>query len=187
MRYIDNSMRVILQPCCQYSAHPQVYAVSNVVPDIYTVNTVPHIQASIFNWTYLHWYWRYDDNSMGLILQPWCQIQRISSSLRYPNRGPGHIQCNYSTAYSVFNIQLHLPALLLDIRRHLDARYTANLAPNTAPAIHFTLCELVVPHIYNVVTAPHIQPSIFSRKYLRCNWRYLDYTLLVKLQSWCPI
>jgi hypothetical protein len=156
---------------------------------------------------------------MCVILQTWCQIQRTSSSLRHLNCGPGHIQCNYSStysgfniqqnvaplllqiypqlnerytaniepnithipqftlcelcgpghircnyssAYSAFNIQLKLPALLLDICWDLDVRYTANLVPNAALVIQFTLCELVVPHRCNVITAPHIQASIFN-------------------------
>jgi hypothetical protein len=32
----------------QYSAHPPVYAMRSVVPDIYSVFTDPHIQATIF-------------------------------------------------------------------------------------------------------------------------------------------
>jgi hypothetical protein len=63
--------------CCihvaKHSAHPPVYAIWTVVPDIYNVYTVPHILASIFKWTYLRCYWRYVDNSMCVILQTWCQ------------------------------------------------------------------------------------------------------------------
>jgi hypothetical protein len=124
---------------------------------------------------------------MHVVLQTWCQIQRTWSSVRYLNCGPGHIQCNYSSTYSGFNIQLIPPALLLDICRDLDARYTANLVPNTALVIQFTLCDLVVPHRYNVITAPHIQASIFNRRYLRCNWRYHDNSILLILQTWSQI
>jgi hypothetical protein len=53
----------------KYSAHPPVYAMWTVVPDIYNVFTAPNIQASIFNWTYLRWYWWYLDISMSVILQ----------------------------------------------------------------------------------------------------------------------
>jgi hypothetical protein len=89
-----------------YSTHPLVYAMWTMVPAIYNAITVPHIQASIFNWTYQRWYWKYLDNSMIVILQSWCQIQRTSSSLCYVNCGPGHIQSIFSTAYLGFNIQL---------------------------------------------------------------------------------
>jgi hypothetical protein len=58
------------------------------------------------------------------------------------NCGPDHIQCNCSSAYSGFNIQLNVSALLLEIIGHLDARYTANLVPSTAHIIQFTLCEV---------------------------------------------
>jgi hypothetical protein len=98
LRYVDNWMRLILQTWCQYSAQPPVYAMWTVVPDIYNVFTAPHIQDSIFSWMYLRCFWRYVDNSMRLILQTLCQIQRTSSSLRYLTCGPGHIQCNYSSA-----------------------------------------------------------------------------------------
>jgi hypothetical protein len=131
----------------KYSARSPVYAIWTVVPDIYNVITAPHINASIFNCRYLRCYCRYLINSMRVILQTWRQIQRTSSSLLYVNFGPGHIKCNYSSAYSGFNIQLNLPALLLEICRQFNAPYTANLVPNTAHILRFTLCELVVPAI----------------------------------------
>jgi hypothetical protein len=90
----------------KYSAHPPVYAMWTVVPDICNAITAPYIQTSIFIWTYLPCYWRYLDNSLRVIQQTWCQIQRTSSSLCYVNCGPGHIQSTYSSAYSAFNIQL---------------------------------------------------------------------------------
>jgi hypothetical protein len=124
----------------KYSAHPFVYAMWTVVPDIYNAFTAPHIQTSIFNWTYLRCYWGYLVISMSVILQAWCQIQRTSSSLRYVNCGPGHIQCIYSSAYSDFNIQLNVSALLLEISRQFNERYTVNLVPNTAHILR--LCQL---------------------------------------------
>jgi hypothetical protein len=132
--------------CCKlgakYSAHHPVYPMWTVIPDIYNVLTAPHIQASIFSWTYLRCNWRYHDNSMCVILQTWCQIQRTPSGLRYMNCVPGHIQCSYSTAYSDFNIQLNVSALLLEIIGHFDARDTANLESNTAHMVQFTLSGL---------------------------------------------
>jgi hypothetical protein len=113
-----------------------------VVPEICNAITVTYIQASTFKWTYLLSYWRHLDNSMSVILQTWCQIQRTSSNLRYVNCGPGHIQWNDNTTYSVFNIQLNVSALLLYISRQFNARYSANLEPNTAHIVQFTLCEL---------------------------------------------
>jgi hypothetical protein len=79
---------------------------------------------------------------MSVTLHIWCQIQRISSSLRCVNRGSVHIQSIYSSAFSCFNIQLNVCALQLEIFRHFDARYTANLVSNTAHIVQFTLCEL---------------------------------------------
>jgi hypothetical protein len=45
----------------------------------------------------------------------------------------------------------------------------------------------VVPDIYNALTAPYIQTSIFIGTYLRCNWRSLDNSVPVTLQTWCQI
>jgi hypothetical protein len=173
--------------CAKYSAHPIVYATWTVVPSIYNVFTAPHIQASIFNWTYLGWYWRYVENSMRLIPQTWCQMLRIYSSLRYVNCGPGHIQCSYISAYSGFSMLQNVSALMLMISRQCNMRYTANWEPSTAHILQFTLCELVVPAIYSIVTAPHIQASIFSRRYLRCYWRYHDNSMRVILKTWCQV
>jgi hypothetical protein len=81
----------------KYSAHPSIYAMPNVVPEIYNVNTAPHIQNSIFIWTYHRCYCRYHINSMRVILQTWGQIQRTSSGLRYVICGSVHIQIIYSS------------------------------------------------------------------------------------------
>jgi hypothetical protein len=105
-RCLDNSTRVILQTWWQYSAQPPVYAMWIVLPAICYVVTALYIQALIFNWTYLRWYWRYVENSMRLILQTWCQMQRIYSSLRYVNCGPeiyNAITVSYNQA-SIFNL-----------------------------------------------------------------------------------
>jgi hypothetical protein len=144
----------------KYSAHSPVCAIWTVVPDIHNVLTAPHFQASIFNWIYLSCYWRYLDNSMSVILQSLCQIQRTSSGLRYVNCGPGHIQCNYCSAYSGLNIQLNISALLLEISRICKARHTANVVPNTAHTIPFRLCELW----FRPYTMKW-QPCIFSLQY----------------------
>jgi hypothetical protein len=128
--------------CAKYSAHPPDYAIWIVVPAIYNVITAPYIQASIFNWTCLRFYCRYIDNSMCAILRSWCQIQRISSTLRYLKCGPGHIHCKYSYAYSGLNMQLNVPALILEISRQCNARYTANMVKNTAHIHQITLSGL---------------------------------------------
>jgi hypothetical protein len=145
----------------KYSAHPPVYAMWTVVPAIYKVFRAPHSQAIIFIWTYLRWNWRYSDTSMRVILQIWCQIQHTSLSLLYVNSGPGHKQCNYSSAYSGFNIRLNLSALLLQIIGHVDARYTANLVPNTAHILRYTLCFL-----WSRLYTMHLQLRIFR---LQCS------------------
>jgi hypothetical protein len=79
---------------------------------------------------------------MSIILQTWWQLQRTSSSFRNVISGPAHIQCIYSSAYSILNIRLNVFALLLEICRYLHACYTANFMPNTEPILRFALCEL---------------------------------------------
>jgi hypothetical protein len=108
-------------------AHPPVYAMWTVIPVTYNAFTAPHILASIFNCAYLRWYWRCVNNSVSLILLTWCQIQRITSSLRNVYCGPGHTHCNYRCTYSGYNIQQNVAPLLLEIWRQFCERYTAYL------------------------------------------------------------
>jgi hypothetical protein len=142
-----------------------------VVPAIYKVITAPHIQATIFDCTYLRCNWKYSDTSIRVILQIWCQIRPTSSSLRYVTCGPGHIQSNYCSAYSGYNIRLYLSALQLEIFRHFDPRYTANMVSNTAHIVQFTLCQQFnAPYTVNLVpnTANILQftpPELWSRTY----------------------
>jgi hypothetical protein len=107
-RYVDNSMRLVLLSLCQIP----VYAIWTVVPNIYNDLTAPHIQDSIFNWTYLHCYWRYVDNSASVIPQTLSPILRTSSRIRYVNCGLCHVQYNYRTPHTGYNIQLKVSALL---------------------------------------------------------------------------
>jgi hypothetical protein len=97
---------------------------------------------------------------MRAILQAWIQIQRTSYSLYYVDGGPGHIQYIYSSAHSNFNIHLNVSALLLEISRQFNARYTANLVPNTAHILRFTLCEL-----WSRTYTMHLQLHIFRLQY----------------------
>jgi hypothetical protein len=137
-----NRCALYCKVCAKYSAHPPDYAMWTVVADIYNVITAAHIQAKIFNWTYLLCYWRCLDKSMHVIMQTLCQIQRTSPSLRYVNCGPDHIQCNYSFAYLGFIILLNVSALLLEICRHFDEHYSANRVAKIRHIPQFTLCEL---------------------------------------------
>jgi hypothetical protein len=170
-------------------------------------------------------------------------IQRTTSSWRNVNFGPGHIQWHYTSTYSLFNIQLNVAPLLLEIFRQFSECYTANMVPNTAHILQLTLSELwsrtytmwlqllifrlqysiahicadigyvstiryalyckhcakysayppdyamwiVVPGIYNVITTPLIQDSIFIWTYLRRYWRYIDNSMRLILQRWCQI
>jgi hypothetical protein len=143
-----------------YSAHPPVYAMWTVVPAIYKVFTAPDGQDTIFNWTYLRCNWRYSNTSMRVILQIWCQIQRTSSGLRYVNCGSGHIECIYSSAYSDFSIHLNVSALLLEVARQFNARYTAFLVPNREHIFQFTVCGL-----WSRTYTKYLQLRIFMLQY----------------------
>jgi hypothetical protein len=142
-RCVDNSMRLVLETLCQIQRTSSSLHYRKLVPGICNVVSALHIQDSIFNYTYLRWYWRYIDNSMGAILQTWCQIQRASSSLLCLNCGSGHIQWNYRSAYSALNIQLNVSALILEMCRQFNAPCTANFVPNTAHILQITLCEML--------------------------------------------
>jgi hypothetical protein len=144
----------------KYSALPTVYAIWTAFPDMYNAITAPHIQASIFNWTYRRCYWRYLDNDMRVLLQTWWQIQRTSSRLCYLDCGHGHIQCKYSFAYSGFNIQMNVSALLQGIYRLFNVRYRANMVPNTTQALQFTL-----PELWSLTYTMYIQFRIFWLQY----------------------
>jgi hypothetical protein len=138
-RFPDISMPLILKIWCQIQRSSSSLRYVNCGPEIYNAITVPPIQSSIYKWKYLLWYWIYIDNSMCVIWNTWCQTQRTSSSLRNLNSGPGHIQCNNSSAYSGFNIHLNVSALILVMYRQFNALYTANWLPNTAHILQFTL------------------------------------------------
>jgi hypothetical protein len=144
----------------KYSAYPTVYAMWTVVPAIYKVFTAPLTEASIFSCRHLRRYCRYHDSSMRVILQTWCQIQRTSSSIRYMICGSGQIQSIYSSWYSGHNIQLNVSALQLEVFQHFDACYTANIVPNAAHILQFTLRELW----YGPYTL-HLQLRIFRLQY----------------------
>jgi hypothetical protein len=159
------------------------------------------------------------------------------------NYGPGHIQCNYRSTYSGFNIQQIVAQVVLEICRPFNVRYIAIWVLNTPHTRQFTQCVLrsrkyamylqflifrqqyssegicaaigyipkfrcalyckhcakyvahppdyamwtMIPYIYNVITVPHIQASIFNKTKLRCYWRYRHNSMSVILQTWSKI
>jgi hypothetical protein len=114
----------------------------------------------MFNCRQLPCYWRYLNNSMLVILQTWCQIQRTSSGLRYVNYGPGHIQRIFHTAYLGFNIQLKVAPRQFEVSERFNGRYTANLVPNSAHTLPLSLCEL-----WSRSYTMHLQLRIFRLQY----------------------
>jgi hypothetical protein len=153
-------MRVILQSGCRMqrttASLRNVYCGPGHIQSI----RAPHIQTSMFIWTYLRYYWRYFDNSMRVILQTLSPTQRTSSSLRNVYCGPGHIQSIYSSSLSGHNIQLNLTAQLLQICRHLDARCSAIWVPNSAHHRQFTQCVL-----WSRTYTKYLQLRIFRLQY----------------------
>jgi hypothetical protein len=115
----------------------------------------------MFSCRCLRCYCTYHINSMRVILQTLCQIQRISSSLRYATCGPGHIQSIFSTAYLGFNIRLKVAPLLYEVSRRFNERNTANLVTITAHILQISLCEL-----WSRTYTMHLQLRIFR---LQCS------------------
>jgi predicted RNA-binding Zn-ribbon protein involved in translation (DUF1610 family) len=151
-------------PCCKlgakYSTLPPVNSMCTVVPVIYNAFTTPHIQTSIFSCRYLQCRWRYAVNSVRVILQSGCRIQRTTTRLHYVYCGPGHIQSIYSSAYSDFNMQLNVSALLMDISRQFNESITEIWVPNTAHNRRFTQCVL-----WTRTQTKYVQLRIFRLQY----------------------
>jgi hypothetical protein len=97
---------------------------------------------------------------MRVILQSFCQMQRTPSSFRYVSSGPAHIQSIYSSAYICFNTRWNVSALLLEVSRQFNPRYTVNLVPNTAHTLQLTLCEL-----WSRSHTKHLHLRIFRLQY----------------------
>jgi hypothetical protein len=108
---------------------------------------------------------------MRVTLQSLCQIQRTTSSLPCVDCGPGHMQCNESSAYSGFNIQQNVTPLVLEIYRQFNVRYTVNVVP-----IQCTTSSLL-----NVDSGPgHIQ-CIYSSTYSGINIHLTVSVLLLEI------
>jgi hypothetical protein len=97
---------------------------------------------------------------MRVILQTCCQIQRISSSLRYATCGPGHIQSIFSTALLGFNIQLKVAPLLFEVSRRFNERNAANMVSNAEHILKLSLWEL-----WSRSYTMHLPLHIFSLQY----------------------
>jgi hypothetical protein len=100
------------------------------------------IEASVINWTYFRCNCRNVDNSMLAILHLCSQMQPKSSCLRYVIAGPSQIQCNYSSSYAGFNIQLNVSPMRVVVYRQIDACYSPYLMPNTGHNMRCTLCQI---------------------------------------------
>jgi hypothetical protein len=143
--------------------------------------TVLFVQASILTWTYLRCDWWLVDKSMRVIIHICCQTQGRISRLRYVKSGPGQMQYNYNSSYSVCNIQLNINPPILVIWRPSNARYTPHLRPNTGHISLFALRQPDDSIKLNVITDLHIEASVINWTYFRCNCRYGDNSMLAIL------
>jgi hypothetical protein len=170
----------------KYRAHPPVYAMRSVVPDIYNAIAAPHIQVSIINWEHLLYCRRYLHNAMHVVPQPWCQLRRTSSDLCYVNGGPGHIQYNYSRGIqaSIFSwsyLRCYWRYLENSMRVILQ---TWCLILRTSSGLPYVDCG---PGHMQCNYSSGIQASIFKWTYLSCYSIYVDNSMSVILQIWCQI
>jgi hypothetical protein len=88
------------------------------------------------------------------------------------------LSLQYSTATSCPAI-VHITTIRCALYCKFGDKYSAH------PTVYAMLT--VVPAIYNEMTTPHIESSIFNCNFLRCHWRYADIWMRVILQSWCLI
>jgi hypothetical protein len=70
------------------------------------------------------------------------------------------MQCNYSSAYSDFNMQLNVSALLMDKSRQFNESITEIWVPNTAHNRQFTQCVL-----WTRTQTKYVQLRIFRPQY----------------------
>jgi hypothetical protein len=158
----------------KYSAHPPVFAMWTVVPDIYNAFTAPHIHC--FN---------IQLNASALQLQISRQYNACYTTNMVPNTA--HILqfslCEqWSRTYTMYlQLRIFRPqystericAAIGDITTIQCALYCKLCAKYSAhPPVYASWT--VVQVIYNVITARHIQASIFKWTYRGCYWRYLD-------------
>jgi hypothetical protein len=135
-------MRIILKILCQ---------IQRISPRLRYVNGGPgHIQCNN-SCTYTGF--NIQLNLSVLILQTCREFNAPYTANVVPNTAhifqftlselwSGHIQCKYNSAYSAFNIQLNVSALILEICRQFNAPYNAIFVPNKAHILQITLCEL---------------------------------------------
>jgi hypothetical protein len=108
----------------KYRAQYPGYAITCLVPVKSNSITFIGVQASIFNWTYLHCNWFFIDKSMRVILHISCHTQGTITGLRYVNSSHRQIQYNYSSSYAGFYIQLNVSPRRLAVYPLIDACYT---------------------------------------------------------------
>jgi hypothetical protein len=159
-RCLDNSTRVILQTWCQIQRTSSTLRHLNYGPG--------HIQC-IYRSIYSGF--NIQLNVSALPMEIYRQFSVLYTANMVPNTAhilqfalyklwSGHIQCTYSSTYSDFNIQLNESALLLEICRQFNVRYTAYIVPNTAHILQFTLSEL-----WSRTYTMEIQSRIFKLQY----------------------
>jgi hypothetical protein len=184
-RYLVNSMSVIMHTRCQ---------IQRTTTSLRNVNCGPgHIQC-IYSTPYSDF--NIHLKVTALLLEISRQFNVLYAAHSMPNTAHNHqfTQCELRSRTYTMHLQLcifrlqysseRISAAIGDISTIQWALYCKHGAKySSRPPV----CAMwtVVPAIYIVITAPHIQASIFNKTLHRCYWRYVDNSPRVILQTWC--
>jgi hypothetical protein len=164
-------MRFILQTWCQ---------IQRTSSRLRCVNCGPgHIQG-----IYSSAYWGFNYSAVGfcaaMVDITWIQCALYCKLCAKYSAQPLFTLCELWCRPYTMHLQLRIfrlhyssqgrsPAIggISSIQWALYCKVGANYSPHPTVYAMWT----VVPDIYNVFTAPHIQALIYDRKYLRCYWR----------------
>jgi hypothetical protein len=144
------------------SLNPPDYATSSLVPVKFNIFTFLLMQASISHWTCIRCDWWFIDKSTRVIYHVCCQIQRTMFGLLYVDYGPGQIQYNYISCYSVCNIPLNVNPSILVIWRQFHERHTPHLQPYAEDNMRFCAMSNLALVKSNIISSIAIQAAIFN-------------------------
>jgi hypothetical protein len=183
-RYLDNSLRVILQTLSQMLRTPfslrSVYCGPGNIQCIYSssysgFNIKLNLPALLLE-TCHHLDARYALNFVSYIAHTLqftlCELLSRTYTMKLQHgifRHQCSTQCICAAIGDISTIQCSLYCTTwCQIQR-------------TSTSLRYVNCG---PQIYNPITVPHILASIFKWTYLSCYWRYLVNSMRVTLQIW---
>jgi hypothetical protein len=186
-RYHDNSASVILQTWCQLERTSSGLRYVNCGPG--------HIQC-IYSSAYSEFNIHLNVSALQLEISLQFKARYTANLVSNTPHIDQFTLCELwsrtNTMYlqlGIFSLQYSIARICVDIgyvptiRCALYCKHCAKYSLYPPDYVMWT----VVPTIYSVITAPHIQDSIFILTYLRRNWRYIDSSMCVILQPWCHI